>query len=189
MSQSAGGHIVLGVTGSIAAYKAASVLRGLMDRGHAVRVVMTRAACHLVGPSTFRSLSGRRVVTRLFVEQHQVGLEHIELAEWAEVLAVVPATANFIGKAANGIADDALTCTWMACDCPKLVAPAMNDRMWASPAVRRNCGYLRGLEDVHFVEPVEGRLASGKRAMGHLAPVAQIVERLHALTEGGPDGG
>lgn len=183
MSQSAGSNIVLGVTGSIAAYRAASVLRGLMDRGHAVRVVMTRSAQHLVGPSTFRSLSGRPVVTRLFVEEQQVGLQHIELAEWVDVLAVVPATANFIGKAANGLADDALSCTWMASDCPALLAPAMNDRMWAGPAVQRNCAYLRGLERVHFVEPVEGTLASGKQAMGHLAPVERIVEAIHALTQ------
>jgi len=181
MSTQDGTNVILGVTGSIAAYKAASVLRGLMDRGHRVRVVMTAAAQRLVTPTTFRSLSGRPVVTRLFIEEQQVGLQHIELAEWVDVLAVVPATANFIGKAANGIADEILSCTWMACDCPKLVAPAMNDRMWVSPPVQRNCDYLRSLAGIQFVEPVEGKLASGKRAVGHLAPVDRIIDQTHEL--------
>ncbi len=187
-----GRNVILGVTGSIAAYKAASVLRGLMSRGHAVRVVMTESAQRLVTATTFRALSGRPVVTRLFVPEHQVGLEHIELAQWVSpeeaggpgVLAVAPATANFIGKAACGIADDALSCAWMACDCPKLIAPAMNDRMWANEAVRRNCGHLRSLPDVTLVGPVEGKLASGRVGMGHLAPVEEIIGAVDALLRG-----
>ncbi|MFO7959027.1 MAG: flavoprotein [Candidatus Brocadiia bacterium] len=186
MSTPDGRNIILGVTGSIAAYKACSVLRGLMDRGHTVRVVMTAAAQRLVTPTTFRSLSGRPVVTRLFIDEQQVGLQHIELAEWVDALAVVPATANFIGKAANGIADEILSCTWMACDCPKLLAPAMNDRMWAGAPVQRNCDYLRSLPGVRFVEPVEGKLASGKRAVGHLAPVDLIVDGIHQLALSAP---
>ncbi|MHC4480115.1 MAG: flavoprotein [Planctomycetota bacterium] len=179
-----GSNVVLGVTGSIAAYKAASILRGLSARGHAVRVVMTPSAQRFVAPTTFRSLSGTPVVTDIFVEGGQVGLRHIELAEWVDLLAVAPATANFIGKVANGIADEILSCTWMACDCPKVVAPAMNDRMWASDAVERNCRYLRELPGVQFVEPVEGRLASGRVAVGHLAPVERIVETIHAMLAG-----
>jgi phosphopantothenoylcysteine decarboxylase/phosphopantothenate--cysteine ligase len=175
-----GKNVILGVTGSIAAYKAASVLRGLMGLGHAVQVVMTHSAQRLVGPTTFRSLSGRPVITEMFPDEGQVGLQHIELAEWAAVLAVAPATANFIGKAANGIADEVLSCTWMACDCPKVIAPAMNDRMWASAPVQRNCEYLRGLPGVHFVGPVEGKLASGRVGMGHLAPVERIVAAIQA---------
>ncbi len=169
------GNVILGVTGSIAAYKAASILRGLMARGCAVRVVMTSSAQKLITPTTFRALSGRPVVTRMFVDEDQAGLQHIELAEWADVLAVAPATANFIGKAAGGIADEIASCTWMACDCPKVLAPAMNDRMWNSPAVQRNCAYLRELPGVSFVDPVEGRLASGRIGVGHLAPVDGIV--------------
>jgi len=179
-----GKNIILGVTGSIAAYKAASILRGLMARGHTVQVVMTQSACRLVTPTTFRALSGRPVVTQMFIDEGQVALQHIELAQWVHVLAVAPATANFIGKAAGGIADDILSCTYMACDCPKIIAPAMNDRMWASPAVQRNCAYLRELPDVSFVEPVEGRLASGRVGVGHLAPVEDIVEKIHALATG-----
>jgi phosphopantothenoylcysteine decarboxylase/phosphopantothenate--cysteine ligase len=184
MSNSDEKRIILGVTGSIAAYKAASILRGLTARGHRVQVVLTRSAAQLVAPTTFRSLSGRPVITRLFIPQGQAGLKHIELAQWADALAVAPATANFLGKAANGIADEILSCTWMACDCPKLLAPAMNDRMWASAPVQRNCDYLRSLAGVRFVGPVQGRLASGKVAMGHLAPVERIVEEIVALTGG-----
>jgi phosphopantothenoylcysteine decarboxylase/phosphopantothenate--cysteine ligase len=189
--QSPGSHIILGVTGSIAAYKACSVLRGLKARGHDVRVVMTPSAQEFVTPTTFRSLSGNPVVARMFIDETQVGLQHIELADWVDpesehgpgLMAVVPATANFIGKAANGIADEILSCTWMACDCPKLLAPAMNDRMWASAPVQRNVDYLRGLPEVSFVTPVEGELASGRIGVGHLAPVDRIVDAIHELTE------
>lgn len=188
-AEAGGGNVILGVSGSIAAYKAASILRGLMGRGHAVQVVMTPSAGHFVTATTFRSLSGRPVIAEMFPPERQTGLQHIELAEWVAagtegpggVLAVAPATANFIGKAANGIADEILSCTWMACDCAKLIAPAMNDRMWGSAAVRRNCDYLRGLPHVRLVEPVEGKLASGRVGLGHLAPVEEIVEAIHEL--------
>ena len=177
----AGKRIVLGVSGSVAAYKAASVLRGLTAGGHEVRVVMTEAAQKLVSPATFRALSGRPVATGLWIPEAAAGLVHIELADWADVLAVVPATANIIGKIVCGIADEILSCTWMACDCPKLVAPAMNDRMWNSPAVRRNVADLKALEGVHLIEPVEGRLASGRIGQGHLAAVGEIVEKIDSV--------
>ncbi len=179
-----GSNVILGVTGSIAAYKACSILRGLTGRGHAVQVVMTPSARQLVTPTTFRSLSGRPVVTEMFIEGQAVGLQHIELAEWVNVLAVAPATANFIGKIANGIADEILSCTWMACDCPKVLAPAMNDRMWKSDAVQRNCAYLRELPGVRFIEPVEGKLASGRIGLGHLAPVGEIVDAIARVAKG-----
>jgi phosphopantothenoylcysteine decarboxylase/phosphopantothenate--cysteine ligase len=175
-----GSNVILGVTGSIAAYKAASLVRALVARGDAVQVVMTASACKLVGPATFRALSGRPVVTKIFAEDAGASLPHIELAEWADALAVAPATANVLGKIANGIADDILSCTWMACDCPKVLAPAMNDRMWASPAVERNCQWLGGLPGVAFVGPVEGRLASGCVGMGHMAAVEDIAAAIAA---------
>jgi phosphopantothenoylcysteine decarboxylase/phosphopantothenate--cysteine ligase len=179
----AGKNIILGVTGSIAAYKAASVLRGLMAHGHAVQVVMTASAQKLITATTFRALSGRPVVTEMFIDEGQVDLQHIELAEWVDVLAVAPASANFLGKAANGIADEILSCTWMACNCPKVLAPAMNDRMWRSPAVERNCAWLRQLPGVRFVEPVEGKLASGRVGVGHLAPLDQIITAIESVLE------
>jgi phosphopantothenoylcysteine decarboxylase/phosphopantothenate--cysteine ligase len=180
-STQAGKHILLGVSGSIAAYKACSVLRGLMSKGHEVRVVMTEAAQRLVTPATFRSLSGQPVVTGLWLPEGEASLVHIELAEWGDVLAIAPATANIIGKVTWGIADEVLSTTWMACDCPKVIAPAMNDRMWLSPAVQRNVTELRKLPRVHIIEPVEGKLASGKIATGHLAPVEQIVEKIDCV--------
>ena len=179
-AKSTGSNVILGVTGSIAAYKTASIVRELVARGHAVQVVMTASACKLVGPPTFRALSGRPVVTEMFAGDAAANMPHIELANWAHALAVAPATANFLGKAANGIADDVLSCTWMACDCPKVLAPAMNDRMWASPAVQRNYEWLRALPGVAFVGPVEGRLASGRVGMGHMAAVEDVVAAIDA---------
>ena len=177
-----GKNIVLGVSGSIAAYKACSILRGLMRRGHDVRVVMTEAAQELVGPATFRSLSGSPVATGLWLAEERAGLVHIRLAEWVDVLAIAPATANIIGKVTNGIADEILSTTWMACDCPKLLAPAMNDCMWNSAAVRENVDRLREREGVEFVNPVGGMLASGKMAgTGHLAPVDEVVDAIDQL--------
>lgn len=185
MTNADGRHIVLGVSGSIAAYKACSVLRGLMRRGHEVRVVMTEAAQNLVTAATFRSLSGSPVATGLWPSEETAELVHIRLAEWVDVLAIAPATANIIGKVRCGIADEILSTTWMACACPKVLAPAMNDRMWESPAVRRNVAELRRLEDVHFVDPVGGMLASGKMAgTGHLAPVEDVVEEIDRIARG-----
>ncbi len=174
--------IILGVSGSIAAYKAASVLRGLTAGGHEVRVVMSEAAQKLVAPATFRALSGRPVATGLWIPESSAALVHVELADWADALAVVPATANIIGKITCGIADEILSCTWMACDCPKVIAPAMNDRMWNSPAVRRNVADLQKLDGVRLIGPVEGRLASGRVGRGHLAPVEDIGEAIVSVT-------
>ncbi|MCD6416754.1 MAG: phosphopantothenoylcysteine decarboxylase [Planctomycetes bacterium] len=184
MNEQTGANIILGVTGSIAAYKAPSILRGLMERGHRVRVVMTVAAQQFVHPTTFRALCGHPVITALFPPNSQVELRHVELADWVDALAIAPCTANFIGKAANGLADDILSCAWMACDCPKLIAPAMNDRMWASPPVQTNCETLRLQTGVHFIGPVEGGLASGKQAIGRLAPVSEIVDAIHSVVTG-----
>lgn len=184
--QSRQGHIILGVSGSIAAYKACSILRALTARGHQVRVVMTAAAQKLVSATTFRSLAGNPVATDLWLPEGQADLTHIHLAEWGDVLAVAPATANIIGKVTWGVADEILSTTWMACDCPALLAPAMNDRMWLSPAVQRNVQELNSREGVEIITPVAGKLASGKDAeTGHLAPVEQIVERIEQLARAG----
>jgi phosphopantothenoylcysteine decarboxylase/phosphopantothenate--cysteine ligase len=174
--QSAAPCVLVGVTGSIAAYKACGLVRRLRADRLRVRVVMTPSAQQFVTPTTFRALSGMPVVTDMFVAEGGACLEHISLAEWADVLCVAPATANFIGKVAGGLADEILCCTWMACDCPKVIAPAMNDRMWASAAVQRNVAWLGEQPGVALVGPVEGTLASGKTAMGHLAPLGELVD-------------
>lgn len=177
----AGKNLVLAVTGSIAAYKAASVVRGLIDRGHTVQVIMTEAARRFVTATTFRALSGRPALYELFPDEGSTRLVHVELGEWADALAIVPATANILGKFAAGIADDLVSCTWMTCDCPRVIAPAMNDRMWDNPATRRNCDMIGARPDVEFVGPVGGKLASGKMARaGRLAPLGDIIEKIHS---------
>lgn len=176
-----GKNIVLGVSGSIAAYKACSIVRGLATRGHVVQVVMTEAAQRFVTPVTFRALSGRPVVSGLWIDDAKADLVHIELAEWADVIAIAPATANIIAKIDAGIADEALSCTWLACDCPKALAPAMNNRMWQAHATQRNVARLREVDGVHVIDPVEGRLASGKVAQGRLAPISDIVDSIDAV--------
>jgi len=175
-------NIVLGVTGSIAAYKACDLLRELMRAGCEVRVVMTDSAQKLVTPATFHSLSGNPVSISLWTPQHQANLEHIQLAEWADCMVVAPATANIIGKFAGGIADDMLSTLWLAFPGRKLIAPAMNDNMWAHEAVQRNVKILRDKQSVTVVEPAPGRLASGKMGgQGRLAPIEDIFKAVLEL--------
>jgi phosphopantothenoylcysteine decarboxylase/phosphopantothenate--cysteine ligase len=175
------GHVLVAVTGSIAAYKAGSVVRGVMERGAEVRVAMTEAAREFISATTFRALTGNPVATRLFVPEDAATLVHVNLADWADALAVVPATANVLGKFACGIADEIVSCTWMACDCPRLVAPAMNTRMWNNPAVRENCSTLAEKQNARFIGPVKGPLAEDRSGMGRLAPVDDIVEGICEL--------
>jgi phosphopantothenoylcysteine decarboxylase/phosphopantothenate--cysteine ligase len=182
-----GRQIILGVTGSIAAYKACDVLRRLKAEGADVRVVMTESACHLVGPTTFRSLSGAPVAISMFDGEHGGDLRHISLSEWAEIVVVAPATANILGKVAHGIADDLLSTTIMATEAPAAFAPAMNYRMWRNATVQDNVERLRALA-YHFWGPEEGRLASGAIGVGRMAEPAAIVEGVVGLLAGGSQG-
>ena len=152
--------IALGVCGGIGAYKAVEIARGLQKRGHDVTVVMTRSARRFVGPVTFEAISRRRVITDQFAEGANSDIEHIALASNASLLVVAPATANVIGKFANGIADDFLSTLYLATKSPVLLAPSMNTNMLAHAAVQRNHDALRA-RGVRFVEPVEGYLACG----------------------------
>lgn len=167
-------HIVLGVTGSIAAYKAVEIVSCLTKRGNHVVVIMTSAAQRFVSPVTFRSISHNRVVTDLFIDNENYDPNHVSLAEQADLLVVAPATANFIGKVASGIADDALTCTVMAARSPVIIAPAMNDSMYVNPIVQENIKKLR-LHGYRMIEPEEGRLCTGRIGKGRLAAVEKIV--------------
>jgi phosphopantothenoylcysteine decarboxylase/phosphopantothenate--cysteine ligase len=174
---------VLGVCGSIAAYKAADLCSRLVQAGFGVTAVMTQAAQKLVGPLTFEALTGRSVVLDPFTREPGAYVEHIQLADRAHLLVVAPATGNFLGKAAHGIADDVLTSAYLAMTCPVLVAPAMNVRMWEHPAVRRNVATL--LRDgVHVVEPDAGFLACRDVGKGRLAPPQAILARIEALVGG-----
>lgn len=175
-----GKEIVLGVTGSIAAYKAAETASRLVQRGAGVTVVMTRAAAQFVAPLTFQSLTHRRVLLDPFDLETVLDPTHVTLAGRAGLVVVAPATANFLGKAAHGIADDLLTSLVLAVDCPILVAPAMNDRMWKNAVVRENVGILRR-RGYRFVEPETGFLACGAYAVGRLADPARIVEEIERV--------
>jgi len=172
-----GKEIVVGVTGSIAAYKAAEVVSQLVQRDAGVTVVMTRSATQFVGPLTFQTLTRRRVMIEQFDLESVVDPTHITLTDEADLVAIVPATANFMAKAAHGIADDMLTSLLLAVDCPVLVAPAMNDRMWKHPAVQENIGILKK-RGYRFVDPDSGFLACGSYAKGRLANPAQILEEI-----------
>ena len=177
MAPLTGRRVALGVTGSVAAFKAAALTSRLVQEGARVTVVMTAAAQRLVGPATFESLSRAPVVTDLWERAQALQPAHISLAEQAEALLVAPATANFLGKLAHGLADDALSCLALAADCPVVIAPAMNDRMYAHPAVQANVALLKERGCV-FVGPVEGRLASGKVGRGRLAELGDILAAL-----------
>jgi phosphopantothenoylcysteine decarboxylase/phosphopantothenate--cysteine ligase len=169
-----GRRVVLGVTGSIAAYKACDVLRGLQEEGAEVRVAMTAAAQELVRPTVFRSLSSYPVLTGLFADPQGEDLKHIALTEWADLILVAPATANLIGKVASGIADDLLSTVIAAAACPVVFAPGMNFRMWQNPVTQGNVHKLEAL-GYRFCGPVEGRLASGAVGVGRLADPRDIV--------------
>ena len=177
-----GKQIVLGVTGSIAAYKAVLLLRELTARGAEVTVVMSANAEHFVGALTFRTLSGRPVLSSLFDPQSEEAVEHVALAERADAFVVAPATANLLAKAAHGIADDFLTTLLLATRCPVLMAPAMDGGMWDHAAVQANVETLRE-RGVTVLEPEAGALASGLLGRGRLPEVPTLVEAVErALT-------
>ena len=182
MSRLKGRRIVLGVTGSISAYKAAEVVRGLVQEQADVRVVMTREALAFVGAVTFSALTARPVAVEQFPETGQAGEEHVDLAAWADAVAIAPATANIIGKMANGLGDDLLSTVMLACEAPCCLAPAMNFRMWRNEAVQTNLERLRS-RGVHVVEPEYGLLANGEMGEGRLAAPEHIVEAVAILAD------
>jgi phosphopantothenoylcysteine synthetase/decarboxylase len=166
--------IILGVSSSIAAYKSCDLARLFVKSGYSVFPVLTRNALHLVTPLTLETLCGNPVYTDSFVEDRRA-MGHIELKEDASLLVVAPATANIIGKFANGIADDLLSTTFLSVKCPALIAPAMNPNMWAHPAVQANIERLKGW-GARFVEPAEGLVACGDMGYGKLAEVETIFK-------------
>ena len=172
-----GTHLLLGVTGSIAAFKAADLTARLTKDGAEVTVIMTESAQRFVAPLTFETLARRPVITSMWVRADEVGPAHVELAEWADLLVVAPASANFIGKLAHGIADDMLSCMAITVTRPPLIAPAMNDNMYRHPAVQQNLRTLRR-RGCTFIGPIAGRLASGKVALGRLADVEDILSAI-----------
>ncbi len=167
-------HVVLGVTGSIAAYKAVEITSNLVKQGNRVTVIMTSTAQRFVNPVTFRTISQNRVITDLFIDNENYDPNHVSLAEHADLIVVAPATANFIGKVVSGIADDALTCTVMAARSAVVVAPAMNDSMYLNPIVQENIKKLSNL-GFKIIEPEKGRLCTGQIGIGRLASLEKIL--------------
>jgi phosphopantothenoylcysteine decarboxylase/phosphopantothenate--cysteine ligase len=175
--------IALGVTGGIGAYKAIEVCRGLQKRGHDVQAVMTRAARRFVAPLTFEAITRHPVITTQWKAGMNADIEHIQIADHADLLLVAPCTANVLGKFANGIADDFLTSLYLATRAPVLVAPAMNSNMLGHAAVQANLQVLQR-RGVLFVEPGEGYLACGWIGKGRLAEPEEIVEAAIRVLEG-----
>jgi phosphopantothenoylcysteine decarboxylase/phosphopantothenate--cysteine ligase len=180
----AGKTIILGVTGSIAAYKAAEVASGLVQLGADVHVIMTAAATRLVGPATFRALTRNPVRVNVFDEPEEGAIVHVALPERADLMLVAPATANTIGKLANGIADDMLTTAALVVRCPVLIAPAMNPRMYSNPMVIGNMDRLKN-HGWTFIDPGHGRMACGEEGVGRLADAATILGAVAAALQGG----
>jgi phosphopantothenoylcysteine decarboxylase/phosphopantothenate--cysteine ligase len=174
-----GMRILLGVTGGIAAFKAVDVLRRLREQDVEVRVVMTRNASRFVTPLTFSALSGLPVLTDEFTEKEWGSMGHIAVTDGLDLALVVPATANIIGKMAAGIADDVLTTALMAAECPIIVAPAMNYRMYRNAVLQRNIASLRAV-GVRFVDPETGTLACGTSGQGRLASPEGILQAVEA---------
>ncbi len=170
------GTVVLGVGGGIAAYKVGDLVRRLRGQGLRVRVAMTPMAVRFVSPLTFQALSGEPVLTDLGDPGQDAAFGHLDLARSADVAIVAPATADLVGKLANGLCDDPVTTTLIATACPLLVCPAMNTAMWDNPTVQRNIASLRADPRVKIVGPGAGVLADGDVGAGRLAEVPEIVQ-------------
>src|SRR5687768_18434273 len=167
MAEKSGKSVVLGVTGGIAAYKAAELTRELQRRGLEVQVVMTEAALGMVTPATFQALSGKPVHTDMWDATVADNMGHIEICRDKDAIVVAPATADFIAKLAHGLADDLLSTLCLARECPLIVAPAMNRQMWDNPATQRNIAQLRA-DGVVLLGPGSGDQACGETGMGRL---------------------
>ena len=170
-----GKTVVIGVTGSIAAYKMADVASALVKMNADVHVLMTENACNFINPITFETLTSNKCIVDTFDRNFEFDVKHISLARKADIFIVAPASANIIGKIANGIADDMLSTTIMAADCKRIIAPAMNTHMYRNPIVQKNIATLKSL-GYEFVSPSSGRLACGDIGEGKLADVNTIVD-------------
>ena len=166
--------VILGITGSIAAYKAADIASKLTQSGDKVEVVMTEPATRFISPLTLRGITGRPVVTSMWELSSEFSIEHVALAEAADIVVIAPATASIIAHLAAGMADDMLTCTVLATKAPVIIAPAMNDNMFANPITQENIEKLKARGFI-FIEPAYGRLASGKTGKGRLAEIDKIL--------------
>jgi len=173
-------EILLGVSGGVAAYKAADLCSRMVQRGAKVSVIMTESAHRFIGATTFEALTGRPVYSDAFEAKEHFQGEHIGLARRAEIVVIAPATAQTIARLAHGMADDLLSTTVLVATAPVLVAPAMNCDMWAKPAVQRNVAQLVA-DGVHIIGPDEGWLSCGQIGAGRMADPGSIIERIEVL--------
>ncbi len=173
-------HIILGVTASIAIYKACDIIRRLREQDLAVTVVLTEEARRLISPIVFESLSGNKSYCGMFEEPHTWQIEHILLAEKADLVLLAPATANIIAKISSGISDDLLSCVILATRAPVLICPAMNENMYTNKITQANISKLKGL-GYRFMEPRKGKLACGASGIGCLAEVEAIVSEVKRI--------
>jgi phosphopantothenoylcysteine decarboxylase/phosphopantothenate--cysteine ligase len=178
-------NILLGVSGGIAAYKAVDLASKLTSGGAKVKTVMTENACRLVGPPSFEGVTGSAVFTSLWSTPEEYKIGHIALEEWADIIVVAPATANIIGKIANGICDDLLStilcAAWPVIQSKAvLLAPAMNNNMWSNPAVQRNVAAIKEM-GIQLIGPVEGRLACGTEGIGRMSEPQDILKAIEKI--------
>ncbi len=173
-------RLLLGLTGGVAAYKAAELARLLIQDGMEVQAVMTESACRFVGPATLQALTGKPVFTDLWDTRVANNMAHIDLSRNADAILVAPASADFIAKLAHGLADDLLSTLCLARDCPLLVAPAMNRQMWEHPATQRNLATLR-LDGVTILDPHSGAQACGETGMGRMLEAQELAKAVHAV--------
>lgn len=167
-------RLLLGITGGVAAYKTAELARVLMQDGITIQTVMTEAACRFIGPMTLQSLTGNAVYTDLWATNAANNMAHINLSRQADIILVAPASADFIAKLANGMADDLLSTICLARDCPLLIAPAMNRQMWSNPATQRNLAVLRR-DGVTILGPAAGQQACGETGMGRMLEPIELA--------------
>ena len=172
--------VVVGITASIAAYKACEIVNLLRKNAFDVRVILTKDALEFVTPLTLQTLSGNKVLTDMFEPPEKWSPVHTSLAQSASLILIAPATANIIGKLANGICDDLLTCVTYAAKSPVLIAPAMHENMYDHKIVAANIAKLKDI-GYQFIGPVKGRLACGHDGKGHIAPVTEIVEKVKKI--------
>jgi len=176
-------NVLLGVSGGIAAYKAVDLASKLTAAGAGVKTVMTENACRLIGPKSFEAITGLPVFTAMWDGPQEYKISHINLADWADIIVVSPATANIIGKIANGICDDLLSTVLCACwQKPVLIAPAMNENMWNNPAVQKNVECIRQM-GLKIIEPQKGRLACGSEGLGRMSEPQEILAAIMVLAE------
>lgn len=175
------GRVLVGICGGIAAYKSAMLVSQLAQAGHQVRAVMTESAKQFIGEATLTALSGHPVISDMFDRSFPLG-PHIELARWADLFCIAPATANFLAKAAGGNADDLVSTLYLCFEGPVLVAPAMNCEMWEKPAVQRNVKQLRD-DGIELIDPQEGWLSCRVRGVGRMAEPPTIAAAIETALE------